>query len=167
MVQDVVGEDRRGRHQVGAFRVDARQFEAIGQVAFQNTAADARDLIRRSGCAAEPSEFLAARRARHRNQGVDGTRGADRALNTIAARAFKQVAHLVSQMCFQIANLARAGRIIGEELLGDARNTELEAAHPHRFAVAHHHQFDAATTDVHQQMRTAFEAHRMPRGDED
>jgi hypothetical protein len=97
---------------------------------------------------------------------VDSSRSSDRTLDAVALRTLEKITHLIRQMRFQIADLARARRIIGQELLGEARDAQLEAAHPHRLAIADHHQLDAAAADIDQQMGSAFEPHRMTRGDE-
>jgi hypothetical protein len=65
------------------------------------------------------------------------------------------------------ANLSGGRRILGEILLGQARDAEREATHPERAAVLRERQLDAPAPDVDQQVRAAVQPEGMAAGAED
>src|ERR1700683_5571337 len=67
-------------------------------------------------------------------------------------------------MRFEIFHFARRRWIALDKLFGEPRDTETQTPHPHRLAITPNHQLDTSAADIDQEMRPAFEAHRVARG---
>ena len=130
VLQHEVRQYRRRRHQVRTLGVGPRKLGALIGGELEQAVAQPGDVGGGDAQAVEPILLAVARHPRHRDQRVYGSRGANRAYHTGAARLAQQRIELAMQMVFEPAHLGRLGWVGGEEALAQPRDAQRQAFHP-------------------------------------
>jgi hypothetical protein len=164
---DGVKQHGRGRHQVDALRVHAREVGARARVGREETAAERVDLLARRERTVQAPGVLAARRPGHPDERIDGARRPDRRDHPPPPRPIEQVADRACDVALERAHLPAGRRVLREKPLGEPCDPERNAPHPERLAVLDERQLDAAAADVDQQVGATLERHRVAHGAED